>query len=115
MDDLLPNTMLTNFTFHYHLDIEAEVAALDLAYQFPGGPKYDAFDVVLRVAHIHPCRLVGDFITFVEAGDIVDTGRLKVNTAMLSCVDMSAKDKARTLLDDGLSQLRRAEMLGVRL
>ena len=34
---------------------------------------------------------------------------------MLPCVDMAAENESRALLDDGLGQRRRAEMLGVRL
>ena len=67
------------------------------------------------LSDLHPCRLIGDFVPFVEAGDIVDAGRLKVDTAMLPCVDMAAENESRALLNDGLCQLRRAEMLGVRL
>jgi len=26
------------------------------------------------LSDLHPCRLVGDFVPFVEAGDVVDTG-----------------------------------------
>ena len=54
-----------------------------------------------NASDIHPCRFVGDFVSFVEAGDVVDAGRLEVDAAVLARVDMSAEDESRALLDDG--------------
>ena len=50
-----------------------------------------------------------------RGGRLVDAGRLEVDAAVLARVDMSAKDESRALLGDGRGQLRRAEMLEVRL
>ena len=40
------------------------------------GPAYAALTPLGGgdLSDLHPCRLVGDFVPFVEAGDVVDTG-----------------------------------------
>ena len=70
----------------------------------------------MKVAlQVHPRWRVGDFVSFVEAGDVVDARRLEIYAAMLPSVDVAAEDKSRALRYDGLCQFRRAEMLGVGL
>ena len=70
----------------------------------------DLFNVVVSLRHCHilsPCsnfhprHLVGDFVSFVEAGNVVDAASLEIDSAVLPRVDMPAEHKTRTFLDDG--------------
>ena len=58
----------------------------------PGGLQF------LYGLDLPPCWLVGDFVAFIEAGDVVDAALLKIDSAVLASVDMSAEHNPRTLL-----------------
>ena len=71
--------------------------------------------LVFLASHVHPCWLVGDFIALVEARDVVDAGRFKIDSTMKAGVDVPAEDETRALLCNRLGQLWRAKVFGISL
>ena len=71
--------------------------------------------LVFLASHVHPYWLVGDFIALVEARDVVDAGRPKIDSTMKAGVYMPAEDETRALLGNRLGQLWRAEVFGISL
>ncbi len=50
-------------------------------------------------SNFQQCGLVGDFVVFVEARNVIDTASLKVYAPMQPCMNVAAEYRARPLFD----------------